>query len=107
MDGIRLTIGLYLPNHHLVSNDQIHFPGQSSRVCKWKGTHSKRAEKAGAYEQARANHRLTVWYHSSPLDYCSFFTKWEWLQELYPNVVYIDDTIIAMTHRYCYLSFRL
>ena len=27
----------------------------------------------------------------------SFFTKWEWLQELYPNVVYIDDTIIAMT----------
>ncbi len=27
----------------------------------------------------------------------SFFTKWAWLQELFPNVVYIDDTIIAMT----------
>ena len=27
----------------------------------------------------------------------SFFTKWAWLQEIYPNVIYIDDTIIAMT----------
>ena len=27
----------------------------------------------------------------------SFLTKWAWLQELYPNVIYIDDTIIAMT----------
>lgn len=26
----------------------------------------------------------------------SFFTKWGWLQEVYPNIVYIDDTIIAM-----------
>ena len=27
----------------------------------------------------------------------SFFTRWAWLQELYPNVIYLDDTIIAMT----------
>jgi len=27
----------------------------------------------------------------------SFFTKWIWLQQLYPNIVYIDDTVIAIT----------
>ena len=27
----------------------------------------------------------------------SFITKWEWLQEFYPNIIYVDDTVIAMT----------